>query len=45
MLSALREAHGGKVELGGPAELPTVARHECFVQPTIVVDPKKANEF
>lgn len=37
----LRESHGGTVALGGAAELPQVARPEKFVQPTIVVDPKK----
>ena len=41
ILNALREAHGGKVEVGGPAEVPNVDRTERFVQPTIVVDPKK----
>lgn len=41
ILAALREAHGGRLELGGPAEVPGVAKAERFVQPTIVVDPKK----
>lgn len=41
IVHALREAHGGKVEVGGPAEVPNVDRTERFVQPTIVVDPKK----
>ena len=40
-MAALREAHGGRLELGGPAEVPGVAKAERFVQPTIVVDPKK----
>ena len=41
ILAALREAHGGRVECGGAAEVPNVAKAERFVQPTIVVDPKK----
>ncbi|CAJ1400254.1 unnamed protein product [Effrenium voratum] len=43
ILTALREAHGGKVEHGGPEVLPSteVQSADRFVQPTIVVDPSK----
>ena len=42
VLKALREPHGGHIELGGASPPPgTIKEGQRYVQPTIVVDPKK----
>ena len=41
LLKALREPHGGHVELGGASPPPgAISEGQRYVQPTIVVDPK-----